>query len=232
MTELRSELQRVDILKSGILEIRENYKNPVDDFLKAQTNADPRALILPLYIETYRILAEARFKGFKRIAIMEDDARFLRDKGKINRLLESVPLEYSCIQLSRMSSHSKAIAANWNRCKGKSINDYFVHGDGCEVWGGAFYILTENGMDQLLNIMAKHARNPDGLFHLIKGLAITKEDLVIQQPMKNSVRGVHWALEDMSTDNDIFGTKREYYGAVSGSPLKSRAYEGNRASPC
>ena len=163
MADLRRELLRVDILDSGILEIRENYKNPVDEFLKAQTGANPRALIMPLYIETYRILAEARYKGFNRIAIMEDDARFLRDKEKILSILKSIPSDYNCVQLSRMSSKSKEIAVNWDRCRNRKINDFFVHGDGCEIWGGAFYMLSSNGMSQLLNIMARYARNPDGL---------------------------------------------------------------------
>lgn len=208
---LEQELLRVDLSQSGILEFRRNYKNPVDAFLKSKMGVDPRSLNMPLFIETYRILAEAQFKGFKRIAIMEDDVRFLKDKRCIMDVMNAIPANYDCIQLSRMSSHSKTIAANWNRCKDKKINEFFVRGDGCEIWSGAFYMLSANGIEQLLNIMATHARNPDGLFHLMKGLAITTEDIVIQKPMENSVRGSHWNLASMSSDADIFGTKSVNY---------------------
>ena len=213
MQGLEQELRRVGIWESGILEIRENYKNPVDNFIKGKMGVDPRSLIMPLFIETYRIISEAKYKGFKRIAIMEDDVRFLKDKERIIHILNAIPSGANCIQLSRMSSQSKAIANNWNKCLTNRINDYFVKGDGHEIWSGAFYMLSAKGFDQLLEIMSHNARNPDGLFHLMKGVAICTEDIVIQKPMINSVRGSRWTLEAMSTDADIFGTKTENYAS-------------------
>lgn len=207
--DLMDELERVDVLKSGILELRENYKNPVDDFLKSKTGAPPSTLIMPLFIETYRILAEAQYKGYKSIAIMEDDVRFLKDKRRITNILDAIPDGYNCIQLSRISCHSQQVARNWARCQNNKINEFFVHADGCEIWSGAFYILSAEGISQLLAIMSQNARNPDGLFHLMSGLAITNQDIVIQKPLKNSVRGGHNSLESMKPEADIFGTRTE-----------------------
>lgn len=207
MQGLESEFRRVGIWDSGILEIKVNYKNPVDDFLKSMTGVNPCSLCMPLFIESYRILAEAKYKKLNRIAIIEDDVRFLKDQNKISSILDAMPEDYNCYQFSKISCKSPKVAENWERCKNDCINDFFVRGDGREIWSGAFYILSSEGISQLLEIMSHNARNPDGLFHLMSKVAISKDDVVIQKPLKNSVRGDKWSLASMSPDKDIFGTR-------------------------
>ena len=213
LNQIMSELRRVGILDSGILEIKENYVNPVDNFLKSKTGVDPRTIIMPLYIESYRILAESLFKGYERIAIVEDDALFMKDIDKIVELMENFPQGYNLIQMSRISNKSKYIARNWDSCRKNRINDYFVRADGYEIWSGTFYIVSREGMKQLLDIMAKNARNPDGLFHKMNKVAISLNDIAIQGAFKNSIRGSRYDINEFTADKDIFGTKVDDYGA-------------------
>lgn len=89
---LESELRRVGILDSGILEIR--YTSPsifdqrIFDSLKSKGEHCNHVKYVNQGLELQKIFYEAKFFGYERIVILEDDIRFVEDIGEMRRVLE------------------------------------------------------------------------------------------------------------------------------------------------
>lgn len=88
---MNSELERVDLTKSGILHIHENISSPFLDILQKNINCEKRLINTSAFscaFGHYSIMKIAEFKKQNRILIMEDDFSFLKNLDKISEILE------------------------------------------------------------------------------------------------------------------------------------------------
>lgn len=214
---LLRELKRVDILDSGIFEMRITHKSPVFESVTGKLNPIQGVLITSLFIEECDILADAKLNGYDKILIIEDDAAFLKDKHTIISLLENVPKNSTCIQLSKWTMNDERLRDNWERAKNNHLNEFYVQGEGCEVYSAAAFILQHNGIALMESLMCKEQINLDALFHKMPGLAISITDMVIQKAYTDNKRGL--SKEDINIDNDMFGEVSHLYQIEDINPI-------------
>ena len=91
---LKNELNRVDILNSGIYTNFINVDSPfyklIYDNVDKIDNLNPFNGATKLTYAVYYLLRLSYELGYERIIIMEDDIKFLKDKEELNNLLKYI----------------------------------------------------------------------------------------------------------------------------------------------
>ena len=155
MPRIREELKRVGILDSGIFEWRFTVPSAMDkrvqDSFADKTWVESIGAINGT-LEQTRILKESIHLGYNRILILEDDVAFLKDKGKIIRILDNLPNGYDVIQLDKALSVKHK--GKWDELCLHSINDDFAECIGGNHFGlSDANIYTSCGMKEAVRIL-------------------------------------------------------------------------------
>lgn len=180
--DIMAELDRVGIAKSEIFEIRKTYRNPVEQTIRKLVRGPKKQIIMSLFLETSRILSEARTLGYKRIMIIQDDIKFQSNKTKIKQILDAIPKGYNIVQMSKFYGNDKYARREMEqKMSASSINEWFYDGTGSTMYSGACYILQNDGIEQLLDLMSNTPCNEDLLFTRMTKRAIAIEDIGVQR---------------------------------------------------
>lgn len=100
----------------------------------------------------YRAIATSYHLGCKSVLIMEDDARFLNDVSKIERIVASVPDDYDLAMLDYFYCSWKDVEsrlADKLRIERKK-NDFWAEFD--KFHSGACYALSRRGMERIIRL--------------------------------------------------------------------------------
>lgn len=91
----------------------------------------------------YTIIRQAYERGFKHIAVIEEDVLFngVTTKEEFEKLLDEIPSDSDITRLCQSLPYNK------------KAKDKFVKG--CKLWGTQFYILNRKGMEYYINEIEK-----------------------------------------------------------------------------
>ena len=116
-------------------------------------NQKEYAGIKNLALNTLKILIGAKIKGYKRIAILEDDIRFLRNTGLLSDILRNTPLDADVCIFDKMVYIHNAEFQKYHEVN--RLNKYFsqwVNG----IYSSSFYMVGEGAYDTLIGILSKN----------------------------------------------------------------------------
>lgn len=216
---IERELQRIGIVDSGIFEWRYTYRNEFERTLAVRLKVNPQALIGSLFLETKRIIAESRHKGYRRILIIQDDAMFLKDTKDIADIVSKIPLDANVIQFDKRTDGWQPRIDKWHELvKPARVNEHYVRADGNIFWGGACYALTLKGMEILDAVMSKDLINEDNCFAQVPYYAIAIKNLCMQGEYTKSERTAQGVPPDIDKRELIVqGLRREDYQSFDSS---------------
>lgn len=219
MPRLVSEFKRVDLLESPVFEWR--YTTPSQYDQTILDNAKPKYKIIePGYVnhilEVQRIMKEAYMLNYKRIAIIEDDLAFLKDKSEIVRILDDMPEDFGCIQMDKfigkenLDSYKKLL-------KDKKINSHFIDASKNNFPSAAFNVFTRDGMKDCINVMNRVLCSTDRMFELIPdGRAVAINNLCIQVWYDSCVASKYQKTKEMHENYTSYGLDYSKYSLPEG----------------
>lgn len=212
-THITQELSRIGVLSSGIFEWRYTFPNQFERDLAQRLRVPSCSMIGQLFIETKRIIAESRFKGYKRILIIQDDVVFLKDIDKLQEIVSRMPHEANCIQYEKRTDLMPKRISKLRQLEVTGrINEHYLRADGNIFWGGGCYGLTQEGMRILDAVMTKDLINEDNCFAQIPYYVIATQNLCIQRQYKNSEKGKHgYDYNRDEKELDAMGLKKSDY---------------------
>lgn len=191
MQRLCHEFKRVGLLDSPVFEWRYTTPSRYDKLIL--NNASPKYKIIELgyvnhILEVQRIMKEAKLLGYKRIAIVEDDVAFLKDKREIENILLDIPEDFGCSQLDKLVPAGK-IKETYERFLGsRRINSHFIDASNFNFTSAAFNVFTPKGMDDCIKVLDSILCSTDRMFELIKdGRAVATRNICIQLWYDNCV---------------------------------------------
>lgn len=191
MQRLCQEFKRVGLLDSPVFEWRYTTPSRYDKLIL--DNARPKYKIIELgyvnhILEVQRIMKEAKLLGYKRIAIVEDDVAFLKDKREIENILLDIPEDFGCSQLDKVVPAGK-IKETYERFLGsRRINSHFIDASNFNFTSAAFNVFTQKGIDDCIKVLDSILCSTDRMFELIKdGRAVATRNICIQLWYDNCV---------------------------------------------
>lgn len=199
---LHEEMRRVN-MPLDMVEIRTTYPTKYDDFVirsvRPEPNSGPRpAGLASLARETIMILKDAQFKNYKRILIMENDIRFLRDLDELTRRLNDTPdvgiVRYDKFVAPGMTKDfQKRSDPNGKDAYNSS---FFDPKDGC-FYSGACYAVSHDAYEPLCNELERYPQAPDSAFGKLKDVkqAVATKNLAIQLVFPGSISASHFGVD-------------------------------------
>lgn len=138
---ITEELKRVGLLQSANFEWRFTVPSEYDKKIKECYPNEKwvgNISYINQTLENIRIFKESLLCGYKRILVLEDDAAFLKDLGKLEEVIADIPMGYDIIQLDK-GCGSKDKVIEWEKIKGKKVNRNFI-----DATGHQFGLFTAN----------------------------------------------------------------------------------------
>lgn len=184
------ELARVGILDSGIFEYRYTTKDPFERHVehavkRLATKDEVNRAYVNLMLATARIYREALALGMKRILVLEDDIRFLKDLTKVKDMLENMPTSAGIVQfdkgLATDSPWDKVEFFDWvkNRLIPGTNGQFF---DPHAEWFGssACVAFTPQGMKDMLAALELDFGATDSSYRKCKSYVAAVKNLGVQ----------------------------------------------------
>ena len=205
MPRLISEFRRVDLLDSPVFEWR--YTTPSRYDKTILNHAEPKYKIIKYeyvnhILEVQRIIKEAHLLGLKRIAIIEDDLAFLKDKEEIVRILDDMPDNFGCVQMDKFVREGEPSKRYKQLLDTKKINSHFVDASSYNFCSAAFNVFNRHGMEECIKVMDSVLCSTDRMFEIIpEGRAVAIRNLCIQV----------WYDNCIATHYDTIGKMHENY---------------------
>lgn len=159
---MQFQLNRVGILNSGIFEWKYTFKNELNQkleqtFIKKRHKENEMTLNVSILFGHYNCIRDALRNNYKRILILEDDIRFLKDLNKIQQILQNRPQDANLILYDKFIVE-KEFLKQFN-----PINDYFsTFGHCCSA---GCYELDRIGMQKIKNLVLTVSMTFDGYFY-------------------------------------------------------------------
>lgn len=157
IARLKEELLRVDIMDSGILEMRYTCPSKYDiEIFKNHQHETyaPNIGYVNLCLEIRKILYEANHLGYSNILLLEDDIAFLKDKMEIARILSVSPKDYDIVQYDKFVNNNGWMLEEWKkRVAEQKINDSFIDASGTVFTSAACMSLSTKGIESMLRVM-------------------------------------------------------------------------------
>ena len=157
---LERELKRTGILSSGIFKYHYTFETQLDDtlllsdnFTYDRNNARFVKSTLNLAIGHYSIMKEALGLGMKRILIIEDDIRFMKDTGKINDILSAMPMDSDLILFDKIGLQSQQ--REFEMQKEHPVNNYFSWMGSLILWGCSCYSVNKKAMEHITEMQER-----------------------------------------------------------------------------
>ena len=152
---INNELSRVGIVGSSCFEWHYTISNYWNKFLvrylfqnKLAWALKETALYCPL--EHYQIIKKSYEFGYKRILIIEDDIRFLKDLEKVKETIENIP-ENADIALFDYFIH--CTDDEFQSYKSNKVNQYFGVYD--KLMSTSCYMLSRTAMEKIIPLYEK-----------------------------------------------------------------------------
>lgn len=180
---LWNELKRVGLAGNPIFEIRYTSPCKYDKMIWERVrdeNLNPEVSFVNIGLELRRILYEARYFGYKRILLLENDVAFLKDLSECARILDMTPKGFEIVQYDKFVNDG--CIRQYEKCvKEKSLNDCFADARESILTSAACYALSAEGIEKMLHLLDERIVAPDRAFDIIplkKAVAI--KNLAIQ----------------------------------------------------
>ena len=185
------QLNRVGILNSGNFEYRYRDGSDLDKKFAAYIKEHYSVFyqyntsVVDIMLNHYECIRDAYYRGYKRILIMENDQRFLKDLNKIEQILQNIPQDANLIMFDKY-------ILKYNLAKQfKSVNPYYSTFEHCCSAG--CYALDRKGMQKMIYLIETQPNIPDGYFNNVNihfnGLKCycSTKNLAVQAVFKKSV---------------------------------------------
>ena len=180
---LWDELKRVGLAGNPIFEIRYTSPCKYDKMIwerEKDENLNPEVSFVNIGLELHRILYEARYFGYKRILLLENDVAFLKDLSECARILDMTPKGFELVQYDKFVNDG--CIRQYEKCvKEKALNDCFADARESILTSAACYALSAEGIEKMLHLLDERIVAPDRAFDIIplkKAVAI--KNLAIQ----------------------------------------------------
>jgi len=166
------EFDRVGIDKSGIFSFAHTSKDPWERYVEANCprtteDAEGNRGFVNLGLATARILRESLALGYRRVLILEDDIRFLKDTSEIRETLDDLPA-YPIVQLDKFLPWEISSDEYRSIVRSHVVPNHPLFYDGGIMFlaSGACFCADARGMRALLDSLERNGPRPvDGLFH-------------------------------------------------------------------
>lgn len=200
--------QRLGILDSDIFEWKITVNNPFYKYIWSNPNLPAEKWWLNITnalnctLDHYEIMLQSLALGYKKVLILEDDARFLKDISKIEYILNFMPNDYDICLLDKFSPMPKNLYIN--AIKNHKINDEFFCYDTVKLWSCACYALSEKAMQSITYQQNNKWQPADSVTNIVDnfGKPIKRDGLVRLAPITNI------AVQDQHYKN--YKTQQEY----------------------
>lgn len=221
---LEKELSRVGILNSKIFRYKITVKNELYKYICSapELNIDKYLQSNPQAFNTtlghYEIMKECLAMGYKRVLILEDDVRFLKNIKEMYDILENIPEECDICLFDKFVPFSKE--PYLNEIKTNKINTYFFNFEKIKLWSCGCYALSQNAMKTIVSKQVKKfvsadestnkvnndgvVVNDDNLYNLYRVSAI-KNLCVQDRRLKEQMKPIDYHLyDDIVNLNDYY----------------------------
>lgn len=151
---IEPELERTGILSSGIFSYHYTFETPVDDILLKsdmfpfdRNNSRFKKNTLNLALGHYSIMKEALGLDLKRILILEDDIRFLKDIREMNLIIENLPEDMDITLFDKIGIKTQENEFEMQRKH--PINEYYLYMGSLVLWGCSCYSVNRRAMEHI-----------------------------------------------------------------------------------
>lgn len=223
---LLSELQRVGILESGIFSFAYTSADPWEaKLIEAYPDRLQRPHVsnqgfLNLAMANVRIMREALGLGYRRVLLLEDDVRFLKDLYMLRRGLEQTPPDRHFVQYDKFLDDLEMPVEVYRKiCDAQSINEVFFDPMGHQYPSSACLMVDQTGMQQLVHHAETVAPDPLDAMPFYCGLLNNKQAAVAKRNLAIQIRYV----DGMATE--YLGTTRNtHHDRYRGQGLRYEDY--------
>lgn len=214
------ELQRVGIIDSGIFHWKITVRNELykyiwnnpefkcDDWWKHLTGC------LNCTLAHYEIMKESLARGFRRVLIVEDDIRFLKVLGEMEKIVEAMPAADIVLFDKNMPCSKERFH---EAVKSNRVNDHYIDFSNVCLNSAGCLALSTKAMETITESQEKYFRpadywtnrvnhegdviNDDGLTRVasIKNLAV--QDMRMKEKILPIDRYIYQELADLSEYN-------------------------------
>lgn len=180
---LWDELKRVGLADNPIFEIRYTSPCKYDKMIwerEKDENICLEVSFVNIVLELRRILYEARYFGYKRILLLENDVAFLKDLSECARILDMTPKGFDLVQYDKFVNDG--CIQQYEKCvKEKVLNDCFADARESIFTSAACYALSAEGIEKMLHLLDERIVAPDRAFDIIPlKRAVAIKNLAIQ----------------------------------------------------
>ena len=155
--ECEKELEFMDILHSPIFNYYYTFTNKFEYMVLDQVKPafrdyhnHRRDIALNVMMAYHNLLRMAQDFGYKKVLIVEDDLRFVRDKQRMIDTLEHLPEEWDYIQFDKIQNHE-----NYKMLSSLEPGPYFNANYTGGYWGTAFCMWGNKGIDVAVEVFEK-----------------------------------------------------------------------------
>ena len=198
---LETEFNRIGILDSGIFNWRFTYPSIFDNILFDVTKKQLRhnncknVPSMSCSLGHYCCIKTAYELGHEFILVMEDDIRFLKDIGKISKIMENIPPCADIVNFDALPSDIRWNSQNFQIASDSgSYNEFFFRYE--MLMGGSCYALSRNAMKRICQryeqMLAPADHYLSGLIYLGNDISkyASKESICCQLTYGNSVNTI------------------------------------------
>lgn len=166
---MHQELHRVGIEESGILHWKITVRNAFYPYIwRNPSFPSPRWWLnreanLNCTMGHYEIMKESLARGFRRILILEDDVRFLKNTTAIDETLANLPEGWDIAMLDynipvAKTSYNEALRTS-------RVNAHYFRFDSVWLWSTGCYALSTKAMRQLTREQERNYRPADEIYN-------------------------------------------------------------------
>ena len=166
---MREELHRVGIEASGILHWKITVRNAFYSYIwRNPSFPSPRWWLnrepnLNCTMGHYEIMKESLARGFRRILILEDDVRFLRDTAAIAEILDDLPEGWDIAMLDYNIPEAKT---SYNEAlRSSRVNGHYFRFDTVRLWSTGCYALSAKAMRHITQEQERNYRPADEIYN-------------------------------------------------------------------
>lgn len=162
--------ERLGLLDCGIFEWKLTVDNPLYNYIWTNPYLPaPKWWLgiknaLNCTLGHYEIMLQSLALGYKKVLILEDDARFHKDVNVVKRVLDAVP-EYDICLLDKFTPMPKDLLND--ALANHRVNDEFISFDTVRLWSCACYGVSEKAMKSILEQQTKNWCPADDVTNIV-----------------------------------------------------------------
>lgn len=192
MPGITAELRRTGILDSGVFEFRYTCNDPFeksieDTHRKLATLPEQNRAYTSILVNYARVLRESLALGYRRILVLEDDIRFLKDLGELARVVDGTP-DADVVQYDKHLADpfwDKNDYREWVKGHLLEGNPDYFRPDGKWFGSSACVAFTARGMKDVLQFMESTYNCPDSSFRACRSYVAAVRQPAVQVMYKD-----------------------------------------------